>query len=229
MSVLRTEAGRVAAVVWKDMTAERRSKATLNAVAFLAGVMLLMFGFAFGADPAAFEGGAAGMLWLTVLFSGVLAFNRSYDRELEGGALEILLLYPGDARAIFLGKLIANLIFVLLVEAVLVPAAIVLYGLPVGAAPLALIGVLLLGTFGFVTLGTFYASMASRLRAREVLLPLLLFPMLVPLLLASVEATNALLTGDVMGHAAQWIRVVIVFDVVFFTVAFYTFAQVIDE
>lgn len=229
MSVLRAEAGRVAAVVWKDMTAERRSKATLNAVAFLAGVMLLMFGFAFGADPAAFEGGAAGMLWLTVLFSGVLAFNRSYDRELEGGALEILLLYPGDARAIFLGKLIANLIFVLLVEAVLVPAAIVLYGLPVGAAPLALIGVLLLGTFGFVTLGTFYASMASRLRAREVLLPLLLFPMLVPLLLASVEATNALLTGDVMGHAAQWIRVVIVFDVVFFTVAFYTFAQVIDE
>lgn len=229
MSVLRAEAGRVVAIVWKDMTAEHRSKATINAVAFLAGVMLLMFGFAFGADPAAFEGGAAGMLWLTVLFSGVLAFNRSYDRELEGGALETLLLYPGDTRAIFLGKLIANLLFVLLVEAVLVPAAIVLYGLPIGDAPLALLGVLVLGTFGFVTLGTFYASMASRLRAREVLLPLLLFPMLVPLLLASVEATNALLTGDVMGRAAQWVRVIAVFDFVFFVVAFYTFSQVIDE
>jgi heme exporter protein B len=229
MSMLRAEAGRVAAIVWKDMTAERRSKATINAVAFLAGVMLLMFGFAFGADPAAFEGGAAGMLWLTVLFSGVLTFNRSYDRELEGGALETLLLYPGDSRAIFLGKLIANLLFVLLVEAVLVPAAIVLYGLPIGDAPLALLGVLLLGTFGFVTLGTFYAAMASRVRAREVLLPLLLFPMLVPLLLASVEATNALLTGDVMGRAASWIRVVVVFDLVFFLVALYTFGQVIDE
>jgi heme exporter protein B len=229
MSTLRLEAGRVGAIVWKDMTAERRSKSTLNSVAFLAGVMLLMFGFAFGADPAAFEGGAAGMIWLTVLFSGVLAFNRSYDRELEGGALETLLLYPGDTRSIFVGKLIANLLFVLLVEAVLIPAAIVLYGLDAGPAPFSLLGVLLLGTFGFVTLGTFYAAMASRIRAREVLLPLLLFPMLVPLLLASVEATNALLTGDIMGRAASWIRVIIVFDVVFFLAAFQTFAQVIDD
>jgi heme exporter protein B len=229
LNTLRLESGRVAAIVWKDMTAERRSKSTMNSVAFLAGVMLLMFGFAFGADPAAFEGGAAGMIWLTVLFSGVLAFNRSYDRELEGGALETLLLYPGDARSIFVGKLIANLLFVLLVEAVLVPSAIVLYGLDVGPAPFALLGVLLLGTFGFVTLGTFYAAMASRIRAREVLLPLLLFPMLVPLLLASVEATNALLTGDVMGRAASWIRVIAVFDVVFFLAAFQTFAQVIDD
>jgi len=229
VNALQLEAGRVAAIVWKDMTAERRSKATLNSVAFLAGVMLLLFGFAFGADPAAFEGGAAGMIWLTVLFSGVLAFNRSYDRELDGGALETLLLYPGDARAIFLGKLIANLLFVLLVEAVLVPAAIVLYGLPVGTAPFALLGVLLLGTFGFVTLGTFYAAMASRLRAREVLLPLLLFPMLVPLLLASVEATNALITGDPMGRAASWIRVIVVFDIIFFLAAFQLFPQVIDD
>jgi heme exporter protein B len=229
MTALRLEAGRVAAIVWKDMTAERRSKATLNAVAFLAGTMLLLFGFAFGADPVAMEGGGAGIIWLTVLFSGVLAFNRSYDRELAGGALETLLLYPGDLRALFVGKLVANLLFILLVQAVLVPAAIVLYGLPVGRAPFALLGVLLLGTFGFVTLGTFYAAMASRLRAREVLLPLLLFPMLVPLLLACVEATNALLTGDVMGRAGPWVRVIVVFDLVFLVAAWHTFAQVIEE
>jgi heme exporter protein B len=229
MNRLRLESGRVAAIVWKDMTAERRSKAMLNSVAFLAGVMLLLFGFAFGADPAAFDGGAAGMIWLTVLFSGVLAFNRSWDRELDGGALETLLLYPGDARSIFVGKLIANLLFVLLVQVVVIPAAVVLYGLPVGTAPLSLLGVLLLGTFGFVTLGTFYSAMASRLRAREVLLPLLLFPMLVPLLLACVEATNALLTGDAMGRAAAWVRVIVVFDAIFFVAAYQTFAQVIDD
>jgi heme exporter protein B len=229
MSQARVEARRVLAIAWKDLTAERRSKATLNGVAFLAAIMLLLFGFAFGADPAAFEGGGAGMIWLTVLFSGVLAFNRSYERELDQGALETLLLYPGDTRSIFLGKLLANLGFVLFVVAVLLPAAVLLYGLPIGRAPLAIIAVVLLGTFGFVTLGTFYAAMASRLRAREVLLPLLLFPMLVPLLLAAVQATNALLGGDAMGYALPWIRVLVVFDVIFFLVALQCFAHVIED
>jgi heme exporter protein B len=229
MSMAQTEARRVFAIAWKDLTAERRSKATLNGVAFLAAIMLLLFGFAFGADPAAFEGGAAGMIWLTVLFSGVLAFNRSYERELDQGALETLLLYPGDPRAIFLGKLLANLGFVLFVEAVLLPAAVLLYDLPIGRAPIGIAVVVLLGTFGFVTLGTFYAAMASRLRAREVLLPLLLFPMLVPLLLAAVQATSALLGGDAMGQAAAWIRVLAVFDVIFFFVALQCFAHVIED
>jgi heme exporter protein B len=229
MSTARAEARRVLAIVWKDLTAERRSKATLNGVAFLAAIMLLLFGFAFGADPAAFEGGAAGMIWLTVLFSGVLAFNRSYERELEQGALETLLLYPGDARSIFVGKLLANLGFVLFVEAMLLPAAVLLYDLPFGRAPFGLLAVVLLGTFGFVTLGTFYAAMASRLRAREVLLPLLLFPMLIPLLLAAVQATSALLAGDPMGHAAPWLRVLVVFDVIFFFVALQCFAYVIED
>ena len=132
-----------------------------------------------------------GVIWLTILFSGVLAFNRSYQTELENGALETLLLYPGDRRAIFAGKLIANFVFVALVEAVLLPVAAVLYDLPLREAPFRLLFVMTLGTIGFVTLGTFYAAMASRLRAREVLLPLLLFPMLIPLLVGAVAATGS--------------------------------------
>ncbi|MBW3552339.1 MAG: heme exporter protein CcmB [Gemmatimonadetes bacterium] len=228
MSV-RSEAGRVAAVAWKDLTAERRSKANFNAVLFLAALMLLMFGFALGPDTATLRTAAAGIVWLTVLFSGTLAFHRSYQVELERGALETLLLYPGGRSSIFLGKLLANLAFVLLVEAVLIPLATVLYDVPVGRVTWMLAVVVFLGTFGFVTLGTFYASMASRSRAREVLLPLLLFPMLVPVLVAAVEATAALLGGDLMAESGRWVRLLVAFDVIFLGAAIVAFGAVIEE
>ena len=225
---MNAEVLRVGAVVWKDLTAERRTKANFNAVVFLAALILLLFGFALGPDTEALRRVAGGVLWLTVLFSGVLSFNRSYEQELENGALEMLLLYPGDRRSIFLGKLIANLAFVLLVEAVLIPLAAVLYDIPIWGvmAPLAL--VLLLGSIGFVTLGTFYSAIASRLRAREVLLPLLLFPMLIPLLIAAVQATGAIL-GELATDAGDWVRVLVVFDIVFFVGALFAFEYIIEE
>ena len=226
---MSAEAMRVGAIVWKDLTAERRTKANFNSVAFFAALILLLFGFALGPDTEALRGMAGGVLWLTVLFSGVLSFNRSYEQELENGALETLLLYPGDRRSIFLGKLLANLAFVLLVEVVLIPLAAVLYDIPIWSvmAPLGL--VMFLGTVGFVTLGTFYSAMASRLRAREVLLPLLLFPMLVPLLIAAVQATGAILNGDLMDLSGSWLRVLVVFDVVFFVGALFAFEHVIED
>jgi heme exporter protein B len=223
------EMTRVGAIVWKDLTAERRTKANFNAVVFFAGLILLLFGFALGPDHDALRNVAGGVLWLTVLFSGVLSFNRSYEQELEHGALEMLLLYPGDRRSIFLGKLIANLTFVLLVEVIMVPAAALMYDIPVWSVILPLSVVLFLGSFGFVTLGTFYAAMASRLRAREVLLPLLLFPMLIPLLVAAVQATGAILDGDLMRESGSWIRLLIVYDVIFFLGALFAFEHVIED
>jgi heme exporter protein B len=225
----QSESRRVGAIVWKDLTAERRTKATFNAVVFFAALTLLLFGFALGPDPERMRDAAAGVLWLTILFSGVLAFNRSYEQELEGGALDALLLYPGERRSIFLGKFLANLGFVLLVELILVPAAALLYDLPILNAPLPILGVLLLGSTGFVALGTFYAAMASRVRAREVLLPLLLFPMLIPLLVGAVEATGALLTGDLLGNSGTWIRLLLVFDLIFLVACVLAFDYVIEE
>lgn len=222
------EARRVLAVAWKDATAERRTKANFNAVVFLAAAILLLFGFALGPEREALQRAAGGVIWLTVLFAGVLSFNRSYEQELENGALEALLLYPGDRRSIYLGKLLANLGFVLLVEAILLPTAAFLYDLPIARTALPLAAVVVLGTVGFVTLGTFYAAMASRLRAREVLLPLLLFPMLIPLLVAAVEATGAVLAGDAMGDAGSWMRLLAVFDIVFFVAAYFAFEHVIE-
>lgn len=223
------ELARVRAIVWKDLTAERRTKANFNAVVFFAALTLLLFGFAFGPDADRLRAAAGGIIWLTILFSGVLAFNRSYEQELEGGALDVLLLYPGERRSIFLGKLFANLGFVLLIEAILIPIAGLLYGLPLLAVAWPLAGVVVLGTVGFVTLGTFYAAMASRIRAREVMLPLLLFPMLIPLLVGAVESTTGLLTGDLLGNTGQWIRLLIVFDLIFVVACVLFFDYVIEE
>jgi len=225
---IRDELRRTRAVAWKDISAERRSKTNFNAVVFLASLMLVMFGFALGPDAEALRSAAAGVLWLTILFSGVLAFNRSYQLELEGDSLETLLLYPGDRWPILLGKLAANLAFVLMVEVIVVPMAAVLYNVAIWHVLPPLLAVLALGTIGFVTLGTFYAAMASRVRAREVLLPLLLFPMLVPLLVASVGATTALLAGNAMGDAGSWIRVLVVFDAIFFVASMLAFEYVIE-
>ena len=227
--MIRRELGRAAAVAWKDLTAERRTKANFNSVVFFAALMLLLFGFALGPDADALRAAGAGIVWLTVLFSGILVFNRSYQLELEGGAMEILLLYPGSRKAIYLGKLAANLAFVLLVEVVVLPMAGVFYHLPLLEPFPGLLGILLLGTFGFVALGTFYAAVASRVRAREVLLPLLLFPMLIPLLVGAVEATAAVLAGDPMGDAVLWVRLLVAFDLIFFTASLLAFDYVVEE
>ena len=229
MSALGRELSRAGAVAWKDLTTERRTKATFNSVVFLAMLTLLLFGFALGPDTGALREAAAGVLWLTVLFSGVLAFNQSYQHELEGGALETLLLYPGDRRAIFIGKLAANLVFVLLVLLLVVPMAAILFDLPVLRPFPGLAAVFALGTLGFVTLGTFYAAMASRVRAREVLLPLLLFPMLVPLLVAAVAATRALLAGDVMGDAGSWMRLLAAYDLIFLVASVLAFEYIVED
>ena len=221
------EMRRARAVAIKDLTTEWRTRANFNAVAFFAALMLLLFGFALGPDAETLRRAAPGVIWLTVLFSGVLAFNRSYQIELENDALETLLVYPGERRTIFLGKLAANLTFVLLVEVIIVPLTAILYGLSLARPFPGLAGVLLLGTFGFVTLGTFYSALSSRSRAREVLLPLLLFPMLVPLLIAAAQATTALLAGDPMGDARTWAGVLVAFDVIFFVASLFAFEHVI--
>jgi heme exporter protein B len=190
--------------------------------------ILVLLGLALGPDAEALRNAAVGAVWLATLFSGVLAFNRSFQVELESGALEPLLQYPGPRWTIFAGKLLGNMIFLTLMVAIVVTAGVVLFGVRIPARWPSLLGVLALGVVGLVVLGTFYASMASRSRAREVLLPLLLFPMLVPVLLAATTASKALLGADVMHEAGAWIRLLVAYDLVFLTATFIAFEHVIE-
>lgn len=225
---LRDDWMRARAVAWKDLTAERRSKAGFNSVAALGVTILVLFGFALGPDTEAVRAAAPGALWLAALFAGVLAFNRSYQVELDGGALEPLLMYPGSRRSIFAGKLLANFVFVALLLVIVIAVSLVLFQVAVPAKWPSLLVVVLLGEVGLVTLGTFYAAMASRSRAREVLLPLLLFPMLVPVLLAAMQATKALLGGDIMRDAGAWTSLLVAYDVIFLVATFLAFDFVIE-
>lgn len=220
---------RVRAIVWKDLTTERRSKAGFNGVVALGVTILVLFGFALGPDAATLRQASAGALWLAVLFAGVLAFNRSYQVELESGAIDQLLLYPGGRWTLFTGKLIANLVFVTGLLALCALVSLVLYRLEVPDRWLELLAVLGLGVLGVVVLGTFYAAIASRSRAREVLLPLLLFPMLVPVLLAAMQATRALQTGDVMHEAGAWVRLLMAYDLIFLAATHLAFGAIIED
>jgi heme exporter protein B len=219
----------VRAIVWKDLTTEFRSKAGFNGVISLGLTILVLFGFALGPDAATLQQASAGALWLAVLFAGVLAFNRSYQVELESGAIDQLLLYPGERWALFTGKLIANLVFVTVLLALCALVSLVLYQLEPPDRWIALLAVFGLGIVGVVVLGTFYAAIASRSRAREVLLPLLLFPMLVPVLLAAMQATRALQTGDVMQEAGAWVRLLIAYDLIFLAATHLAFGAIIED
>jgi heme exporter protein B len=219
---------RARAIAWKDLTTERRSKAGFNSVAALGITILVLIGFAFGPDGEAVRNAAPGALWLAAIFAGVLAFNRSYQVELDGGALEPLLMYPGSRRAIFAGKLMSNFAFVSLLMAIVIVASLVLFQTAVPRAWGQLLVVIVLGSVGLVTLGTFYAAMASRSRAREVLLPLLLFPMLIPVILAAMQATKALMGGDIMNESRAWISLLAGFDVIFLMATFLAFEYVIE-
>jgi heme exporter protein B len=148
--------------------------------------------------------------------------------ELESGALETLLQYPGPRWTIFAGKLLGNTIFVTLMVAIVVAAGVILFGVTIPDTWPRLIGVMALGIVGLVAMGTFYASMTTRSRAREVLLPLLLFPMLVPVLLAATTASKALLGADLMHESGAWIRLLAAYDLIFLIATFLAFEHVIE-
>lgn len=224
----RDEWRRARAIAWKDLTAERRSKAVFNSVIALAVTILVLFGFALGPDAQALRDAAPGVIWLAALFAGVLAFNRSYQTEIEGGALDQLVLYPGGRRAIFAGKLMGNFVLVASTLAIVVALGVILFQVDLPAQWLALVAILFFGCVGLVTLGTLYAAMASRSRVREVLLPLLLFPMLVPVLIAAIQATKSLLGGDLMHDAGAWARLLAAYDVIFVAASFLAFEFVIE-
>jgi len=222
MSYLR----KVWAIVWKDLLAELRTREMIGSVLVFALLVLFIFNFAFELRVEQVKAVAPGVLWVTFTFAGTLGLNRAFVLEKDRGCLDGLLLSPVDRSALYFGKMLGNTLFMLVVEAVALPTFVVLFNLPF---PPLLPVVVFLGTVGFAAVGTLFSAMTVHTRAREVLLPVLLFPVVVPVIIAAVKLTAGLLDGLPLGGMAHWLQLLAAFDAIFLAVAYVTFDYVVEE
>jgi heme exporter protein B len=201
------------AVARKDALSELRGRHATGTTIFFAAIVLLLFGFALGPDANRLEEAAPGLLWLAIVFAGLLAVGRLHEMEAEDGALEQLALYPVSRHALYLGKALAGFAAMLVLGATLLPIVALLYRVDLLAAWLPLGLTLVLGAAGFAAVATAYAALTVRMEARAVLLPLLVLPVIAPLLLAAVKATAAALGGNPFGELGAWLQLLAGFDV----------------
>jgi heme exporter protein B len=215
-------------VLWKDWLIERRSKSSLNAVVFFALILLFLFQFALGPDRERLHAALPGLLWLGFILAGLLGLGGVFLVERDNDCWEGLLLAPGDKSAIYVGKLAANLVLMTLVEAVILALVGVFYGIDLYAVLAPLAAVVVLGTIGIAAVGTLFGAMTAQVRSRELLFPVLLLPMQVPVLLATVSATEVVLAGRPLAEAAAWLKLLAVADTVYLVIGLLTFEFVFD-
>jgi heme exporter protein B len=220
---------KIAAVVWKDIVAELRTKEMFSAMFVFAVLVIVIFTFAFDLRVSGerVRQVAPGALWVAFAFAGVLGLNRAFVLEKDRGCLEGLLLAPVDHTAIYFGKMISTVLFMFVVQAAVLPVFTAFFG--VSLFDVRIILVLAMGTLGFAGVGTILSAMTAQTRAREVLLPILLLPVAAPVLIAAVKATSGLLDGLTMGEISRWLQLLAAFDIIFPAVALMTFDYVVKE
>ena len=219
--------GPMAAMVWKDLVLEARSRELVVSVAVFGLLLVVIFNFALRPAPGQAAALAPGILWVSFAFAATLAMNRGFVRELEAGALEGLLVSPVSRDAIFLAKATAGFIFMLLVEAALLPAYAALLGFSALSWPLA--AAILLATLGFAVIGTLFSALAAQTRSREILLPVLFFPVIPPLIIAAVGASNTALAGESSSGLVRWLGLMAVFDAVFLVICPWIFSVIVED
>ncbi|MEJ2554979.1 MAG: heme exporter protein CcmB [Anaerolineae bacterium] len=224
MSYLR----KVFAIVAKDVATELRTREMLSSMFVFSLLVILIFNFAFDLRAENQKTLAPGVLWVAIAFAGMLGLSRSFIMEKDRGSMEGLLLTPVDRSAIYLGKMLGNVLFISVVEAIILPIFIVFFNLSAEDLPL-LVGVMILGTIGFAGVGTLFSAMAIHTRAREVLLPVLLFPVVIPVLLSAVKLTAAILDRLPFADVQNWFSLLVAFDLIFMALSFILFDYVLEE
>ena len=219
--------GKIFAIIRKDLISESRARDVAASVLIFALLVIVIFNFAFEPGAETTKLVAPGILWVAVTFAGVLSFNRSFVLEKEKGCLEGLKLCPINQEVIYLGKMLGSLIFLLIVEIIIFPIFSVLFDLPLFMPSVALIAVLAI--VGFVAVGTLFSALSVNTKAREILLPILFFPVCAPLIIAAVKATGLVLQGEALGSFSSWLQIMAAFDVIFVVVSVLIFQFVIEE
>ena len=213
------------AILWKDIRYELRSKQTWTGMGLFAIIVLVIFNFAFDLRVDTMAAVAPGALWVAFVFASILGLGRTIAAEREKGSLDRLLLCPVDRKAIYLAKLLGNMLFIGVVELIALPIFVILFNLPLQAGPLLLI--VALGTLGIAAVGTLFSAMAAATQARELLLPILIFPLIVPVVIGSVRATSDLIAP--VANDPPWLGLIAAFDVIFLSVSMLTFEFVVEE
>jgi heme exporter protein B len=217
----------VAAIFWKDLLAEKRTREILAAMVVFALIVILIFVFAFDLSVETRKNAAAGVIWVTLCFVGTIGLNRSMAVEKDRDGMDGLLLAPVDRTAIYFGKALANWVFLLVVAVIILPV----YSLfnNTNLFSFGLVGVVLLGSLGYILSGTLLSTLSLQLRTREMLLPVLLFPVVIPLLLAAIRATSILLLGGATTELNTWLWMLMIYDLVFLAVGIMVFDKTLEE
>jgi len=215
-------------VAWKDLLVERRSKETLNSLLFFSLALLFVFQFALDADRERLSAVLPGLLWLAFILSGMLGLGRVFLVERENDCWEGLLLAPGDKSAIYLGKLAGSLALMFVVEAMVLALFALFFNVDLAPVLPPLIMVIALGTVGFAAMGTLFAALTAQARARELLFPVLLLPVLVPVLLGTVKATEAVLLHEPLAEVAHWLKLLVAADVIYVVAGLLTFDFILE-
>ncbi len=217
-------------MIRKDILIEARSREILFTTLFFAVSCVLVFAFGFVREGKPVQDAAAGILWISIAFSGTLALGRAFERERQSETLRALMMAPIDRPALYVGKLVAVLLLLGTVEVVVVPLVALMFQAPLFNHPFLMLGLLVTGTVGFCAVGTLFAAMLVRARSRDVLLPVLLYPITIPVIIAGVRGTAALLQVEVdLPMARAWLSMLAFFDVMFITLALWTFEPVMTE
>jgi heme exporter protein B len=226
---MRDYFGSVLAIIRKDILSEWRTREALGSMALFSLLVVVIFGFCFETRTVDRQFAAPGMLWVAFSFSGILGLGHSFAIERHRSSLQALLLAPVDRSAIFLGKTIGNVLLLTIVEAVTIPVFSILLHVPVLSCLPSLALVTFLSTVGFAAVGTLLSALATSSRMREMLLPILLYPIWIPILLAAVRATGGILAGQSLDEVSGWLRLILGFDVIFVTVGLVLFDQILEE
>jgi heme exporter protein B len=216
-------------IAWKDLTSEIRNRENISSMFFFAFIVIMIFSFSFSMEQQAIKDLMPGIIWVAFAFTGIIGLGKSFATELQNDCLENLQISPVPKGAIYLGKLISNLVFILIVEVVLFPMFVVFFNLDVLDKLHMILIIFVIGTLGFSAVGTLFSAMTVQVRAREVMLPILLLPFVVPVIIGAVEATRGALNGDPWAFFGHWIELLIIFDMIFTLVSFWAFEWILES
>lgn len=219
----------IAAIVRKDFAIELKTRELFVSMFIFAVLVILIFIFSVDLSIVNANEVGPGVLWVAILFSGTIGLNRSFMMEKENNCLQGLMLAPIDRSAIYFGKMISNLTFLLIMEAFLLPVFMVFFNVDIISRLFPLLFVLLIGTVGFSALGTLLASLSANLKTREIMLPILLYPLMVPVAIGSVKMTSHVLAGEALSSVMNWVGLILCFDVIFIGASIMTIDHILEE